>query len=228
MIILSPQTVANAGALETRSLPKKIIGRVQILPRNASLGTWLRLLFEMQFLRYCAALFPFLVPILISRDLALPVMQAPLAMILVIGVIELKVLRLPDSARARLMPEEEADRILDAFAFRAKSLLRRIAARRGIAEGDLRLVAEQSEMARVAPLTFVSVQSATPSPHIVPLDAEDRTILDDLFDDTLTERDLHRAQLRKEQHIQDVRIEATGVSAHARLSAWMDAQAAEA
>ncbi|MEJ6387988.1 hypothetical protein [Gymnodinialimonas ulvae] len=228
MIILSPETITNAGALETRSLPKKIIGRVQILPRGASLGTWARLLVEMQFLRYMVALVPFLIPILVSRELALPITQAPLAMILVIGVIELKVLRLSDAARARLMDDAEADRILDAFAFRAKGVLRRIAARRGLAEGELRLVAEQSELARVPPLTFVSVQSATPSTHVVPLEKADREILSELFDAELSERDLHRAQLRKEQHIQDVAIEATGVSAHARLAAWMDAQAAEA
>ncbi len=228
MILLSPDTVVNAAALETRSLPKKIIGRVQILPRGAGFGTWLRLIFEMQFLRYLIALLPFLVPILVSRDLALPITQAPLAMVLVIGVVEMKVLRLSDRGRARLMPEEEADRILDAFNFRAKALLRRVAARRGIAEGELRLVAEQSELARVPPLTFVSVQSATPEPHVVPLAAEDRQILTELFDETLSEKDLHRAQQRKEQSIQDVGIEATGVSAHTRLSAWMDAQAVEA
>lgn len=228
MIILSPETVANSGALETRSLPKKIIGRVQIIPRGAGPGTWLRLMLEMQFLRYLVALVPFLLPIFLSRDLALPVTQAPLAMVLVIGVIELKVLRLSDAARARLMDEAEADRILDAFAFRARAMLRRIAARRGLSEGELRLVAEQSELARVPPLTFVSVQSSDPSPHVVPIEAADRQILSELFDRDLSERDLHRAQLRKEQPIQDVGIEASGVSAHARLAAWIDAQAAEA
>jgi hypothetical protein len=228
MLILCPDTVVNAAALETRSLPKKIIGRVQIVPRGAGFGAWVRLLVEMQFLRYMVALVPFLIPIFVSRDLALPITQAPLAMLLVIAVVELKVLRLSKAARERLMEEAEADRILDAFAFRAKSLLRRIAARRGVAEGELRLVAEQSELARVTPLTFVSVQSAAPEPHVVPLEKTDRDILSELFDDTLSERDLHRAQLRKEEHIQEVGIEAAGVSAHARLAAWMDEQAVEA
>lgn len=182
----------------------------------------------MQLLRYLSALLPFLALILFSRDLALPVTQAPLAMILVIGIIELKVLRLSPAARERLMTEAEADRIHDAFAFRAKALLRQIAARQGIAEGELCLVAEQSELARVPPLTFISVQSAQPSPHLVDLKAADRDILNDLFDETLTERDLHRAGLRKDDVLHEVRIEAAGVSAHARLSAWMDAQPVEA
>ncbi len=227
MIVLCPQTVLNASALETRSLPKKVIGRVLIIPREAGIGTWARLVLEMQLFRYLTALLPFLAMILFSRDLALPVTQAPLVMFLVIALIEMKVLRRSDAARARLMPEAEADRIIDAFSFRAKGLLRRIAARRGIAAGDLRLVAEQSELARVPPLTYLSVQSADPSPHLVDLAPEDRAILADLFDADLSERDLHRAGQRKEQAIHEVRIEAAGVSAHARLAAWIDAQPVE-
>lgn len=228
MILLCPDTVLNASALDTRSLPKKIIGRVQIIPRRAGLRVWARLILEMQLVRYLSALLPFVAMILFSRDLALPVTQAPLAMILVIAVVELKVLRLSERGRERLMSQAEADRIHDAFAFRAKALLRRIAARRGVTEGELRLVAEQSELARVPPLTFVSVQSAEPSTHIVPLTFADREILAELFGAELSERDLHRANLRVDEPLREVQIEATGVSAHARLSAWMDAQTVEA
>lgn len=228
MILLSPETILNPSALETRSLPKKIIGRVQILPRQAGLATWLRLLLEMQVLRYLFALLPFLGLIFASRDFALPVTQAPLAMILLIAVIELKVLRLSQPARERLMTGAEADRIHDAFAFKAKAMLRRIAANHGMATGDLRLVAEQSELARVPPLTFISVQSSDPSPHVVALSPADREVLSDLFDETLSERDLHRANLRADDAIVEVRIEAGGVSAHTRLAAWIDAQPAEA
>lgn len=227
MIILCPEKVLNASALETRSLPKKIIGRVQIIPRAAGVRIWARLILEMQLVRYLSALVPFIVMILFSRDLALPVTQAPLVMILVIGVVELKILRLSERARERVMTQADADRIHDAFAFRAKALLRRVAARRGVAEGELRLVAEQSELARVPPLTFVSVQSADPETHVVPLTSEDRLILQDLFDADLSELDLFRANLRTNEALREVRIEAAGVSAHARLSAWMDAQAVE-
>jgi hypothetical protein len=82
------------------------------------------------------------------------------------------------------------------------------------------LVAEQSELARVPPLTLVSVQSAVPQPHVVDLDPEDRAILEDtLFDEDFTERMLHDVNMREDQPIREVRIEARSVSAHARLAA---------
>lgn len=227
MIILCSDTVLNTGSLETRSLPKKVIGRVQVIPRRAGLRVWSRLILEMQLVRYLLALLPFLAMVLFSRDLALPVTQAPLAMILVIATVELKVLRLSDRARDRLMTQAEAERIHDAFTFRAKALLRRIAAQRSLEVGELRLVAEQSELARVPPLTFVSVQSAEPATHVVALTVEDRKLLATLFDADLSERDLHHANLRTGEALQEVRIEAASVSAHGRLSAWIDAHAAE-
>ncbi len=228
MFVLSPETLRNPGVLETRSLPKKIFGRVQVIPRGRSVGLWARLLVEVQLLRYLTALLPFVIVLLFSRDLALPVTQAPLAMVLLIGVVELKVLRLSDKARERLMDEAEAERIIDAVSFRAKAALRRIAARRGIEAGELLLFAEQSELARLTPLTLVSVQSPEPSPHVLDLDEGDRDILFTLFDDSVTERDFHRANLRLDTMMREVRVEAAGVSAHARLAAWMDHHVAEA
>lgn len=103
MIILCSDTVLNASVLDTRSLPKKITGRVQIIPRGAGLRIWARLILEMQLVRYLSALLPFLAMILFSRDLALPVPQAPLAITLVIGVVEMKLLRLSQRAREQLM-----------------------------------------------------------------------------------------------------------------------------
>jgi hypothetical protein len=229
MLVVAPDTIVNTGVLETRSLPKKFLGRVQLVPRGGGARLWLRFVVEMQFVRYMVALVPFIAIPLLSTDLALPVTQAPLAMLVVIALIELKVLRLSTSARERLMPQDEAERRVEAFAFRAKAALRRIAARRGIAEGELTLVLEQSELARVAPLTLVSVQSASPEPHVVDLDEGDRAILTEtLFDADLTERGLHAANLRQDVAIREVRIEARGVSAHARLAAWLDRRGAEA
>jgi hypothetical protein len=227
MFIVAPQTIANAGVLETRSLPKKVFGRVQLVPKGAGIGLWARLILEIQFLRYIAALVPFIAIPFLSNDLALPVTQAPLAMVLVIAVVEMRVLRLTERARKRLVSEDEAERRIDAFTFRAKAALRRIAARRGIAEGEIMLVAEQSELARVPPLTLVSVQSAVPEPHVLDLDAEDRAILEEtLFDTDLTERMFHEANMREEQPIREVRIEARSVSAHARLAAALKDRAA--
>jgi hypothetical protein len=69
--------------------------------RRGGIGLWARLILEIQFLRYMAALVPFIAIPFMSNDLALPVTQAPLAMVLVIAVVEMRVLRLSDRARER-------------------------------------------------------------------------------------------------------------------------------
>jgi hypothetical protein len=223
MLVVAKDTIVNAGVLETRSLPKKFFGRVQLIPRRGGLGLWLRLILEMQLVRYLSALLPFVVVPLMSNDLALPVTQAPLAMLVVIAFVEMKVLRLSQRGRERLMSEAEAERRIDAFTFRARAALRRIAARRGLQEGEIMLVLEQSELARVAPLTLVSVQSPVPEPHVLDLDGPERAILHEaLFDDELTERMLHAANLREDKVIREVSIETRSVSAHARLAAYLD------
>ena len=225
MLIVCKDTIMNPAILETRSLPKKFFGRVQVLPKRAGLGLWCRLVLEMQLVRYLSALLPFAAIPLFSRDLALPITQAPVAMVVVIAIVELKVLRLSDAARERFMEEDEALRRLDLFDLRAKTLLRRLAAKRGIENGELSLVCEQSELARVRPLTFVTVQSSDPSPNVVDLNEEERGLFDGLFDDDLTEKSLYKAHLRLEQNIRVVKIEAQGISAHARLAAVLENQA---
>jgi hypothetical protein len=222
MLIVTDTTIANRGVLETRSLPRKFLGRVQLVPRRASLGLWLRLMVEMQLLRYLAALLPFVVMPLVARDTAAPIMQAPLAMVVVIGLVEMKVLRLSKSARARAVDADGAARRLDTLAFRAKAALRKIAARQGIAEGELRLVIEQSELARIPPLTLVSVQTDRPKPRLLSLDAADRAVLAGLFDADLTERDLLAVNHRDDLYIRDIAQEARAVSAHARLAAALE------
>jgi hypothetical protein len=74
-----------------------------LVPKGAGFGLWARLILEIQFLRYMAALVPFIAIPFMSNDLALPVTQAPLAMVLVIAVVEMRVLRLTDRARQRLV-----------------------------------------------------------------------------------------------------------------------------
>lgn len=226
MLVVTDATIANRGALETRSLPKKFLGRVQLVPRGAGPGLWLRMLAEVQLLRYLGALLPFVVLPLAFRDLAMPVTQAPLLMLIVVGVVEMRVLRLSKSARARAVDTDEAARRLDALAFRARACLRRIAARHGIAEGELRLVIEQSELARIPPLTLVSVQTALPDPRVMALDDGDRAALADLFDADLTERDLLAVNHRDDMYVRDIAQEARGVSAHARLAAFLGQRAA--
>lgn len=222
MLIVTHATIANARVLETRSLPKKFFGRVQLVPKGAGFGLWLRLIVEMQLVRYLSALLPFVAIPLMSRDLALPVTQAPLAMLIVIAFVEMKVLRLSKAARVQAVEADEAARRLDTLAFRARAALRQIAARHGIVEGDLRLIVEQSELARIAPLTLVSVQCAEPTPRVLSLDAVDRAALAGLFDAELTERDLLAVNHREDRYIRDIAQEACAVSAHARLAAALD------
>jgi hypothetical protein len=227
MLIVTDATIANRGVLETRSLPKKFLGRVQLVPRKGGLRLWARLIVEIQILRYLSALLPFVAIPLMSRDLALPVTQAPLAMLVVIALVELKVLRLSKAGRERAVEADEAARRLDTLAFRARACLRRIAARHGVTEGALRLVIEQSELARIPPLTLVSVQTDQPETRLLALDEGDRAVLaEGLFDADLTERDLLAVNHRDDLYIRDIAQEARAVSAHARLAAALEKRAA--
>jgi hypothetical protein len=226
MLIVTNATLLNPGILDTSSLPKKFLGRVLVLPRGAGFGVWLRLLVEMQVLRYLITLLPFIVAPLMFRDMALPVMQAPALMLILIAFVELKLLRLSKSARSTALDPDEAARRLDTLAFRARACLRRIAAQHQIAEGELRLVIEQSELARVPPLTLISVQTERPSPHLPKLDAQDRaTLQSGLFDADFTEADLLAVNHRDDIYLREITQEARAVSAHARLAALLQNRA---
>lgn len=227
MFIVTKSTVTNSAVLETRSLPKRFFGRVLVLPRYGGFGLWARILLEVQLLRFLVTLLPFALLVFISGEVALTVSQAPVIMLFVIFVVEFRVLRMPKAARQKLVDADEAARRLDTLAFRARACLRQIAARREVAQGDLHLVIEQSDFARVSPLTLVSVQTDQPEPHLLALEPEDRAILQTgLFDADLTERDLLDVNLRDETYLRDIVQDARGVSAHARLAAWMDRKAA--
>lgn len=227
MLIMAPTTVWNPSALDTRRVPKKMLGRIAILPRRgAGMRQRLRIAFENQPLRFTAALSPFVAAMFIWPESALPISQAPLAMLLLVGLVEMQLLRLSPKRRDRITSEEAAARTLDALRFRATRLLSRIAARRGLAEGDLHLVVEQSELARVPPLTLVSVQASAPRAHLLDLDAEERSMLSEhLFGDGLTEAGLQRANQREGVFVRDIAFEPASVSAHARLAAMLEAGA---
>ncbi len=223
MFIVSPSTVWNPAALETRGIPKRMLGRIAILPRRgAGAANWARILFEGQVLRFSAALAPFIVAMLVWPRLALPIAQAPVVMVFVVGFFEMKVLRVAGERREALTTEAEAARTLDLLRFRATAVLTRIAARHPDRAGLLHLVVEQSELARVTPLTLVSVQTDTPGPALLDLDPADRAIIEEgLFVEGLTERALHLANMRGNAFVRDVAFDTRGVSAHARLSALM-------
>ena len=222
MLIVTEATIANRGILQTTSLPKRFLGRVQIIPRGGGFRIWLRLLTEMELLRFLVALLPFVLVPVFSPDMAMPVMQAPLIMVVVVAWVEMRVLRPTKAARAIAVDADEAARRLDTLAFRARASLRRIAARHEVTEGQLQLVIEQSELTRIPPLTLVSVQANLPKPHILALDSEDRKTLSGLFDAVLSERDLLAVNHRDGVYVRAIAQEARAVSAHARLAAFLD------
>lgn len=223
MLIVTQATTMNRGALDASSLPKKFFGRVLLLPRGARFGQWLRLIVDIQALRYLVTLLPFALTPFFMRDLALPVMEAPALMLALVAFVELKVLRLSKSARTRAITEDEAARRLDILTFRARACLRRIAALHDMTEGQLRLVVEQSELARFPPMTLVSVQSEAPAPHLLSLDAKDRAVLQTgLFDADFTEHDLLVVNQRDDTYLRDVAQETRAVSAHSRLAAFLE------
>jgi len=230
MIIVSPSTIWNATALETRTIPKRVLGRVTILPHTGlSIGTVLRLIFEVQVLRYVLPLVPFVIAMFVWPDLALPIAQAPILMVMVIAFCEMRLLAVGRDERVKLMSESEMASTLDALRFNATRVLTRLAARRGLTGGDLLLVIEQSQLARIAPLTLVSIQQREPAPIVLTLDAEEqRMIRDGVFDEQLTEKKLHLVGLRENETLRAISLDTATISAHARMTALLDGQAREA
>jgi hypothetical protein len=230
MIIVSPSTIWNSSALETRTVPKRVLGRITILPHTGlRFGTALRLIFEVQVLRYVLPLVPFVIAMFVWPDLALPIAQAPILMMMVIAFCEMRLLAVGRDAREKLISDSEMASTLDALRFNATRLLTRLAARRGLTGGDLVLVIEQSQLARIAPLTLVSIQQREPAPMVLTLDAEERWMIRaGLFDDQLTERKLHLVGLRENEALRSVSLDTATISAHARMTALLDGQAREA
>ena len=227
MIIVSPSTIWNAGALETRSVPKRMLGRITILPRTGlGAGTLLRLMFEVQVLRYVLPLVPFVIAMFVWPHLALPIAQAPILMMMVVALCEMRLLAVARDDREKLISDSDMARTLDALRFNATRLLTRLAARRGLTGGELFLVVEQSQLARIAPLTLVSIQQREPAPMVLTLDAdEQRMIREGLFDEQLSERKLHLIGLRENDTLRTISLDTATISAHARMTALLDRQA---
>lgn len=218
MFVVTPDTVWNPAALETRVVPRRFLGRATLWPRRGGPRLWLRVIAEVEAFRYFAALSPFVLAAFVWRDSAIAIAQAPLAMFLVIWVVEMRILRRPP----RAIDPAEADRTIDLLAHRANAILRDIAAGRDLRSGRLHLVVEQSDLARIPPLTLVSVQAEETEgtrPEVLALSPSEATRLRGLFDASLTERRLHRANHATGQMLRDVAFDAAGVSAHARLAA---------
>lgn len=227
LFVLSPDTVWNPGVLDFPTAPRKILERGMILPRrDVTWGFIFRAIFESQILRFVIALLPFGIAAVMWPGAALPISQAPIVMLAAIGIIELRVLRIPRDRRKEMTTEAEAARALDTLNFRGRRILAQLAAARGIETGKIYLVVEQSDMVRVPPMTIVSLQRDEGKSRLVPLTPEDRAIIQDgLFDEDFTERNLFLANQREGVSFRSVTFEARGVSAHARLAAFLETTA---
>jgi hypothetical protein len=230
LFIVTPETVLNRGALGTKQIPRRFFNRANLFPRRgAGPGLVLRMLFEVQALRYTLPLLPILAIGFTWQNTALALAQAPILMILMIGAFELRLLRLGPKARAKLISQAELDRGLDLLKSRSRVILTRLAAGRQITGHSLHLVIEQSQLARIPPLTYVSVQhmNARDRPEIMSLsDAEMRMIRAELFQPPFDERVLYRINMSQGEHLRQSSLEPGQVSAHARLAALMDAKPA--
>lgn len=225
--VVTPSEITSSTVLKIRKVPRKLFGHGTSLLPSGSMTTsifW-RMLVEVSFLRYCAALLPFPILVLMFPEKALAIGQAPAVMFLAVYFVESRILSVDNPDRRRqLMPEEEAERGADIAKVRAREILTRIAAKRGMNAGELHLVIEQSALARIEPLTVVSVQTAEPEPQIVELDEEERRLIHEtLFDSDFTEKRMHTTSLALGRFLHDVTLEAKSVSAHARLEALASA-----
>ena len=222
MFIATPRTVWNPGALQVQHLPRRSFGRVTLWPRRGgTVGLWLRILFEMEVWRYLGVRLPFAAAAVIWPRWALAISQAPILMFIAVHLAETKLMRLSPAARAALLPAAEAERGLDRLRVRARAILSRIAAGRGMTAGVLHLVVEQSEPARIAPLSFVSVQRDQ-GPEVLSLrDADEALIRATLFGDGLDTLLLQKINLAGGEFLRDEVLEVRAVAAHARLAAMM-------
>ena len=220
MLILTNDTVRNPAILRVRQLPRKFFGRVTVWPKGRiSLARFLRIMVEFQWVRYTVSLLPLVVVGVIWNDLAMPLAQAPVLMLVLIWWIEMRVLRVPQAKRARLIDASEAERGLDLLRIQARSVLGKIAAHRGLRAGQLHLVVEQSELGLFTPLTYVSVQSED-GPEVLALTPPEREIIaQNLFSGPLDEATLLRINQSQNVFLRDITFDARGVSAHARLAA---------
>lgn len=222
MLIVTPDTVLNRGALAMKQVPRRFFGRAVLFPRRGGLRLWLRTIMELQAFRYTLPLLPFLIVGFTWQNTALALAQAPIFMVMLIGVTELRILRLSVKARAAIIAEADRDRALDLLRVRGRAILARIAAGRGMTGGMLHLVVEMSPLARIAPLAYVSVQveELGARPAIMVLTPDERAMVGAaLFAAPLTEETLLKVTLQSGEALLQVSFDPAQVSAHARLSA---------
>ena len=221
MFILCPDTVRNTDALRIKWVPRRYLERTTLWPKGGGWRLWARVIFETEVLRYALVLAPFVIAALIWQDKAIFIAQAPILMLIAVHLFEAKFMRVPRDKRAALISGDAADAGLDLLRQRARTILSRIAAGRGVRQGRLHLVIEQSELMRAPPYTLVSVQSDE-GPELLALDASERAMIaETLFAPPLTERDLQKIALARKIDLHDLTFDPATVSAHARMAALL-------
>lgn len=219
MFIITRATLSNPAGLEFRQIPRRFLGLAPVWPRHADWRLKLRLVFEREPLRYVVALAPFALLALFWNDSALAISQAPALMVLVVYLVEMRLLRPSAAARAALLDAAERDRALDLLAARSRNLLTRIAAGRRMTQGALHLVIEQSELARVTPLTLVTVQWSE-GPAILDLTPDEIALIrETLFAPPLSEAAMQRLSLARNESLHSVALDLPSIPAHARMAA---------
>jgi hypothetical protein len=121
--VVTPSAVLRPGALAGRRAPRPLLpAGLALAPRTRPLGREARrLLFQHALARYVAALLPFPIAMIIWPELALPISQAPLLMLILVLFIETSVLSIgsPEKRRA-LAPRDEIARVGDLLRTRAR------------------------------------------------------------------------------------------------------------
>ncbi len=222
IFFVTPSTVLNRKSLEMRRAPKPFLKySVTLVPKIAPwkpLGA--RMLFEHQIVRYALSLSPFPIALAIWPHLALPISQAPLLMFIVVWLFETRFLGMPRETKKSLASADDIGRIQDVLRVRGQEVLSRFAASRGLRIGELHLVIEQSELARIPPLTYVSVQTGGARPAILDLsDYEKNEIADRFFEDELLESELQRIGFARNDFLNDIVLDPSKITSHARLAA---------
>ena len=223
LFVLTPSSVARPLDRLPSAFPRQVLGRGPAFrPRDGMRNpVFWRLVFEHSLVRYLIALAPFPVAMVIWPHLALPISQAPLLMFGLVLYIESNVLSVPTpDKRRQLIERGDAERGLDLLQVRGRAILTRIATHRDLRTGEVHLIVEQSPMARVAPMTVVSVQRPGKQPEVVDLDPEEADWIEtELFGDDFDERLLQRINLSENKFLRDVPLDVRSISAHARLAA---------
>ncbi|WP_145106354.1 hypothetical protein [Cereibacter sediminicola] len=216
IFVLAPSTTFNRKTLKARRFPGRFAEPQRPLPRRLMLSTafW-RMAAESAMLRNGAVVAPIPAAVLVAPDLVTA--SLALSPILLFLLLFAEGHLVP--VRPRSGDEDEVARVLDLLRLRGRSVLTRIAAERGILKGRLTLVIEQSSLARLPPITLVSIQNSADGRVLDLSDEEQRMVRETLFTDGLRESALLRVNLVEKKPMREVSLEAHSISAHARLAA---------